>query len=119
MVFNAIFNSILVISPQPVHLSMLSWSSFNHILSKPLAAFQHITIVETTDSGERGMDAVTMTFINPQKEYWLSRGSNQRPPVLKSATVPTEPLDSADSKSTDKVKSEASKYRYAVLCYIK
>ena len=23
-----------------------------------------------------------MTIINPWKEYWLSRGSNQRPPVL-------------------------------------
>ena len=28
MVFNAVFNSISVISRQPVHLSMLSWSSF-------------------------------------------------------------------------------------------
>ena len=29
MVFNAVFNSISVISLRPVHLSMLSWSSFN------------------------------------------------------------------------------------------
>ena len=29
MVFNAVFNSISVISRRPVHLSMLSWSSFN------------------------------------------------------------------------------------------
>ena len=37
-----------------------------------------------------------MTIINPQKEYTLSRGSNQRPPVLKSAMLPTELRGSAD-----------------------
>ena len=47
----------------------------------------HITIVETTDSGEKGMNPVAMTIIIPQKEYWLSRGLNQRPPVLKSAML--------------------------------
>ena len=54
-VFNAAFNSILVISQRPLHLSMLSWSSFNQysaqILPKPLAAFQHIiSIIKTMDS---------------------------------------------------------------------
>ena len=53
-----------------------------------------MTIVETTDSDERGMNPVAMTIINPRKEYWPSRGSNQRPPVLKSATLPTELLGS-------------------------
>ena len=33
----------------------------------------HITIVETTDSGERGMNPVAMTIINPRKEYWSTR----------------------------------------------
>ena len=42
------------------------------------------------ESGERGMTPVAMTIINPRKEYWLSWGWNQRPPVLKSATLPTE-----------------------------
>ena len=72
MVFNAVFNSILVISLRPVHLSMLSWSSevlltstTHNILSKTLAAFQ-------MDSGERGMNPVAMTIINPRKEYWTS-----------------------------------------------
>ena len=69
MVFNAIFNSISVILR---HLSMLSWSFFN----------QHITIVETMDNGERGMNPVAMTIINPRKEYWPSRRSNQQPPFL-------------------------------------
>ena len=36
------------------------------------------------------MNPVAMTVINPRKEYWPSRGSTQRPPVLKSATLPTE-----------------------------
>ena len=31
----------------------------------------HILIVETTDSGERGMNPVAM--INPKKEYWPCR----------------------------------------------
>ena len=43
------------------------------------------------DSGEREMSPVPMTMINPQKEYWPSWGWNQRPLVLKSATLPTEP----------------------------
>ena len=50
----------------------------------------HITIVETMDSSEIGMNPVAMTIINPQKEYWPSHRSNQRPPVLQSATLPTE-----------------------------
>ena len=33
----------------------------------------HITIVEATDSGERGMNPVAMTISNPRKEYWRSR----------------------------------------------
>ena len=46
----------------------------------------HITIVETTESGERGINLVAMTIVNPRKEYWPSQGSNQRPPALKSCT---------------------------------
>ena len=41
------------------------------------------------DSGERGMNPVAMTFINPRREYWPSQGSNQGP-VLKSAMLLTE-----------------------------
>ena len=36
------------------------------------------------------MNPVAMTVVNPRKEYWPSRGSNHRPPILKSATLPTE-----------------------------
>ena len=42
------------------------------------------------NSGERGMNPVAMTIINPGKEYWLNCGSNQGTPVLKSCTLPTE-----------------------------
>ena len=55
----------------------------------------HTTIVKRMDSGERGMIPVTMTIINPWKEYWLSLGSNQQPPILKSCTLPTELWDSS------------------------
>ena len=44
---------------------------------------------------ERGMNPVAMTIINPHKEYWQSRGSNQRPPALKSCALPTELWGSA------------------------
>ena len=50
----------------------------------------HVTIVETMDSVEGGINPVAMTFISPQKEYWQSWGSYQRPPVLKSTMLPTE-----------------------------
>ena len=93
MMFNAVFNSISVISRWPVHLSMLSWSFLtstpHNIFSKPLAAFPQ-NYCRTTDSVERGMNPVAMTIINPRKEYWPSPGSNKRPPVLKSSTLPTD-----------------------------
>ena len=38
------------------------------------------------DSSERGMNPVTMTVINPLKEYWLNWGSNQ----IKSYTQPIQ-----------------------------
>ena len=47
------------------------------------------TSVDTTDSGERGMNPVAMTITNPRKEYWPNWGSNQCPPVLLSCTLPT------------------------------
>ena len=50
----------------------------------------YINIVERMEGGERGMNPVAMTIIDPRKEYWPSRGSNQRPPVLKSRRLPTE-----------------------------
>ena len=62
----------------------------HNILSKPLAAFRRLTIVETMESGEKEMNPVAMTINNPRKEYWPSHGSNQRPPVLKSCTLPTK-----------------------------
>ena len=44
-----------------------------------ICLLSHITIVETTDVGEREMNPVAITIINPQKEYWLSQESNLRP----------------------------------------
>ena len=42
------------------------------------------------DIGQREMNPVTMTIINPGKEYWMSLGSNQQPPVLKSCPLLTD-----------------------------
>ena len=44
------------------------------------------------------MNPVAMTIINPRKEFWPSRRSNQQPPILKSATLPTELWGSAKLK---------------------
>ena len=44
----------------------------------------HLIIVETTDNGERGMNFLAMTVVNPRYKYWPSRGSNNRHPVHKS-----------------------------------
>ena len=41
------------------------------------------------------MNPVAMTIVNPWKEYWSRRGSNQRLPVLTSETLPTELWGSA------------------------
>ena len=42
------------------------------------------------------MNPVAMTIINTRKEYWPSCGSNQRPPALKSAKLPSELWGSAE-----------------------
>ena len=80
MVFNAVFNSISFISWLPVHLSMVSRSSFNQypptIFFPSHWLLSHITIVETTDSGDRGRNPLSMTIINSRKEYWPSPGSS-------------------------------------------
>ena len=86
MVFNAVFITVFQLyhgsqCTNPWFPSVLLTCTLHNILFKPLV-LSHITMVETTDSGERGMNPVAMTIINPRKEYWPSRGSNQRPPVL-------------------------------------
>ena len=73
----------------PCFPGVLLTSTPHNILSKPLV-FSQITSVKTMDSTETGMNPVTMTIINPRKQYWPSQGLNQRPPVLKSAMLPTE-----------------------------
>ena len=91
MGFNACFNSFSYIAAAsaPIHAFLEFLLPVPHIIFFPshLLLF-HITIVETTDSGERGMNHVEMTIINPRDENWPSSGSNQRPPVLKSTTLP-------------------------------
>ena len=59
------------------------------------------------DSGKRGMNPVAMTIISPRKENFPSRGSNKRPPVLKSCTLPTVQCRLANDKIS---KFERQKY---------
>ena len=49
----------------------------------------HITITETMDRCERGLNPVVKIINDLWKEYWQCQGSNQ-PPVLKSYMQPTE-----------------------------
>ena len=106
MAFNAVFNSNVIsfVSRPPVHLSMLSCSSFNLCSAQyslqATGCFSRITIVEKLDSGEKGMNPVAMTIINLQKEYQPRQESNQRPPVLRSFTLPTELWGSAPMERT-------------------
>ena len=55
-----VFNKISGISRRSVQLPMLSWSFSNqyNILSMATGRFYHISIVETMDNGERGMNSV-------------------------------------------------------------
>ena len=100
MVFNTVFNSISVTSQWLVHLSMFSWSSFNQYSTQ--YSFQATGCFPTKPLSKQwravsGMNSVAMTIINPLKEYWQSSGLNQRPPVLKSATLPTELWGAVDA----------------------
>ena len=104
MVLNAVFNSISVISRRPVHLSILSgiFFFFFYLLLRTIFCpshwlLSHITNVETIDSGERGMNPVAVAIVNPRKECWPSRESNQRPPVLQSCTLTTDLWGLAES----------------------
>ena len=67
----------------PCILGVLLTSTSHNVLS-------HITIVETVDSDDRDMNPVAVNIINPRKEYWPSRWSNHRLPVLKSSTLLNE-----------------------------
>ena len=76
IVLNAVLNSVSVILRRPVHLSMLSWSSFNQyyaqysFLTTGCFPTKPLSIQRTA---VRGMNPVTMTIINPRTEYWPSR----------------------------------------------
>ena len=63
-------------------------------MSKNSKRFQALST--SADCTRRGMNPVVMIIINLRTENWPSQGSNQRPPVLKSCTLPTELLGSAE-----------------------
>ena len=70
----------------PCFRGILLTSTRHNILSEPLTAFLHDHCRNNgqAGSGASGMNPVAMTIINPRNENWPSRGSNRRPPVLKS-----------------------------------
>ena len=71
-----LYTPIPFVSRQPVHISMLSWSTFLPVLNRMFFSsswlLSQITIRESTVSGERGMNPVAMTIINPWKKSGLS-----------------------------------------------
>ena len=80
MVFNdAGFNIISVISRRPVHLSMISCSSFHqysarYFLQATRPLLSQITNIETMDSAERGRNSVTMTINYHRKKILVELG---------------------------------------------
>ena len=70
MVFNTTFNSIRLSQG-----SQCTYASFPEILLTSILLntllshwlLSHVTIVDTMDSGERGMNPFAMTIINPRK----------------------------------------------------
>ena len=90
MPFPTYFSHIVVVSA-PIHAFLEFFLPLLHTIFCPSHWLLYsIAIVETMNSCERGMNPVTMTIIHPWKEYWQSRGLNQRPSVLKWCMLLTE-----------------------------
>ena len=93
--------------------------------SAPIHAFlgfPHNHCQKKLDSCERGLNRVAMTIINSLKEHWPSRGLNQRPPVLKSTTLPTELWELAKTEnrcSFDKLSLPLKKVPFHNACFKK
>ena len=124
MVFNAVFQqyfSYIAAASAPIHAFMDFFKPvLRKILFPSLWLLSRITIVEKMDSGERGINLVAMTIIDPRKEYWPSQGWNHRLPVLKSATQLTALWGSAHknengSELTCRVTTPSSLYDITVL----
>ena len=69
----------------PCFPGVLLTSTQHKNLSKPVGSFPR----NHWRNDERGINPVAMTVISSQRKYLPRRGSNQPPPVLKSATLPT------------------------------
>ena len=71
--FEIVFSYIAAAST-PIWSSLLTLLGTMIFLSHWLLS--HVTIIETMDTSERGMNAVAMTIINPRIELEPSWGSN-------------------------------------------
>ena len=93
MVFYAVFNSISVTSRWPVHLSMLSLSLFNQYAAQysfqATGCFPHNPCRNNRQRWERN-ESCHNDYHQSSKRILADWESNQRPPVLNSATLLTE-----------------------------
>ena len=81
----------MVAASAPIHAILEFFSPLLCTVFFPSPSLlSYINIVKAMESSERGINPVSMAVINPWKEYWPSRGSNQQLPVLKSCMLPTE-----------------------------
>ena len=100
--YYAVFNIILIISRYPVHLSMLSWGSFDQYSTQ--YSFQATGCFPTQssskkqkmDNSKRGIHLAAISIVIPGKNISRAKDSNQRPLVLKFSTLPTELRTLAD-----------------------
>ena len=95
MMFNADFNIFQFYRggqcTYPCFPGFLFISTPYNILSMLLTALPHNHCRRMVNT-ERRMNLAVVTMISPRTERWPSRGSSQRPPVLKSCALPTELL---------------------------
>ena len=68
-----------IIKPGPVWERVNQYSA--QYFSKPLTALPHNHCRNNGQQWKKN-ESCPKVIINPQKEYWLSRGSNQRPHIL-------------------------------------
>ena len=81
-VFNALFNIVAISTLFQLYCSCqgtypcfpgVLFTSAHTVFFPCHWLLSHTTIVQTKDSGERGMNPITMTIINPRKKYWPSQ----------------------------------------------
>ena len=93
------FSRVSVIWRCPVHPSMLSWSFFNRYSAQysfETTAFLPTEPLSKQQTAVREEEILSQWLSSIlEKKYWPSRRSNQRPPILKTEPLLTDPWGSA------------------------